>query len=393
MKRVFLLDVYEKHVNGFSTYKKAIQTCLGKYPVELYQIIENSPVQEVKIDKKGKIIRFHIPYIPDINPCQYYYFVIYSLLKQYIQDSQENIFMLNYSPAYRVLKTLKECFHMSKTIYIIHDFIWAHYVLGDIEKFKKVIHENQHEKNLEYIQKAYEDNRKAFAISDKIVCLSQDTLYLLKSFYQIPLAKISFIPNGLRDFYKGKQFVHMNNNRKKILAVGRVTKQKGMLDLLYCFKEVINRYPDCQLIIAGHIKEESLCILDAYIKEHICFLGEINKTELYDLYTKVDIGVIPSYYEQCSYVGIEMKMFGLPIVASDAFGLRNMFNEENALIASIDRENEKVFQHHLSESIVQMLTCLPDKLLQYRQKSRESFLNGYRIKNMQHKYWKLINNL
>ena len=48
----------------------------------------------------------------------------------------------------------------------------------------------------------------------------------------------------------------------------------------------------------------------------ITFTGKLNKEDLYKLYQIADIGVLPSFHEQCSYVAIEMMMYGIPLVAS-----------------------------------------------------------------------------
>lgn len=45
-----------------------------------------------------------------------------------------------------------------------------------------------------------------------------------------------------------------------------------------------------------------------------------------ELYQISDIGVLPSFVEQCSYVGIEMMMFGLPIVGTTGTGLSEMID-------------------------------------------------------------------
>ena len=51
-----------------------------------------------------------------------------------------------------------------------------------------------------------------------------------------------------------------------------------------------------------------------------------------ELYTTNTIGVIPSLHEQCSYVAIEMSMFGMPMIVSDVDALSEMFEDEvNAL--------------------------------------------------------------
>lgn len=391
MKRIYLLDTHESCMTGFSTYKKELLNCLGEYShISLYQIIENYPTGEFMIQEKDGIVRF---YFPKINSYRYKYFIIGSILKQYIPNACDVIFMLNYSPAYRVLAMLKDFFPASKIIYIIHDFIWANFVLGDVNVFKDIIQKEMQHNYSDIIYKAYEDNLQAFSLSDKIVCLSKDTYDLLLSFYKLPLSKISLIYNGLRDEAEtGISHIRNEGTRKIILSVGRVNKQKGMLDLLCCFQKVVNRFPDCQLVIAGHIQQKTMNLLNEQTRKNIHFLGQIGCEELYQWYRTADIGIIPSYYEQCSYVGIEMKMFGLPIIASDGFGVRSMFNQNNALIAYIDRENGR-FQQNLSDCIIKMLT-FPKKVLSlYAKKSRDSYLACYHIIGMQRKYLNLIENI
>ena len=75
--------------------------------------------------------------------------------------------------------------------------------------------------------------------------------------------------------------------------------------------------------------------ISADYRKNITILGVVSKDCLYGWYRAADAGIVPSYYEQCSYSGIEMKMFGLPIVASSGFGVRRMFTPENSIVADI----------------------------------------------------------
>ena len=59
----------------------------------------------------------------------------------------------------------------------------------------------------------------------------------------------------------------------------------------------------------------------------ITFTGKLNKEDLYKLYQIADIGVLPSFHEQCSYVAIEMMMYGIPLVASTSTGLSEMIED------------------------------------------------------------------
>ena len=61
-------------------------------------------------------------------------------------------------------------------------------------------------------------------------------------------------------------------------------------------------------------------------------LGFKSQSELHDLYSIADLGLFPSRHEQCSYTGIEFLMHGIPVIATSAYGVRDMFNSKNAII-------------------------------------------------------------
>lgn len=72
-----------------------------------------------------------------------------------------------------------------------------------------------------------------------------------------------------------------------------------------------------------------------YADVAVHFTGSIPFEELKDYYRTCDAGVIASLQEQCSYVAIEMAMFGLPVITTAVDGLDEMFiHGENALKVS-----------------------------------------------------------
>ena len=112
-----------------------------------------------------------------------------------------------------------------------------------------------------------------------------------------------------------------------ILFVGRLDAIKGLDYLISAFNQVLETQPQCHLIIAGSGS------YDAYLKEcgnnwmFIHFTGLLSKEDLYNLYSIADIGVMPSFHEQCSYVAIEMMMHGIPLIASTTTGLNEMVED------------------------------------------------------------------
>ena len=50
----------------------------------------------------------------------------------------------------------------------------------------------------------------------------------------------------------------------------------------------------------------------------------------------VDVGIVPSFVEQCSYTAIEMMCFGLPLIVSDVEGLKEIVPGNCGLKIKVD---------------------------------------------------------
>ena len=111
---------------------------------------------------------------------------------------------------------------------------------------------------------------------------------------------------------------------KIILFTGRLHAVKGIGYLIRAFRRVLKIIPDCRLIIAGHGQFKDYLPECEDIWMQTTWTGRVNKDKLYELYSIADIGVMPSFHEQCSYVAIEMMMHGIPIIGSTSTGLKEM---------------------------------------------------------------------
>lgn len=179
--------------------------------------------------------------------------------------------------------------------------------------------------------KVYHQEKRIYELADKIICLSPDTYNILKSIYKVPEVKISLIPNGLR-FQKKANLLNKNDGNdirtqknidvdiKILLFIGHPTAQKGIFEVIHAMKMVLNEFPKTKLAIIGDGNETSMKEIvnaSSQIAASIIITGQLNRAELVVWLTIADVGIISSYYEQCSYTAIEMMMSGLPIVASD----------------------------------------------------------------------------
>ena len=127
----------------------------------------------------------------------------------------------------------------------------------------------------------------------------------------------------------------------------------------------------------------------------VIYTGFIKQSEIVDWYRAADIGILPSYSEQCSYSGIEMLMLGMLIISTDGQGLTDMFHDnENALIAKIgNRKDDKEFVSSLTETILKALSLPQEKIDELSNGAKQYALKKYSLSLMRDKYLALIEKL
>jgi glycosyltransferase involved in cell wall biosynthesis len=243
-----------------------------------------------------------------------------------------------------------------------------------------------------------------YKIVDRVITLSQNTCRLLIDTYKINSEKIAFISNGIDDFRKIisieeksliKSKLLLNEHEKIILFVGRTHFAKGVYSLIKSFEKVLVCYPNCRLVFVGAVLDFSkISYYTKNISSKIIFTGQLTKEELNNWYQIADIGVLPSYSEQCSYTGMEMMMYQIPIIASDGFGVNEMFKDGiNAKVAKTgNRSNSEEFELNITNAILELLNS-EDLSQKLGKNARKIYENSYHIKYMQKGYRKLFEKL
>jgi len=251
------------------------------------------------------------------------------LLQLHIQDKKNLIFHLNYNQKGQLAEELKKVFDC-KIVVTVHYLSWCLKLSGNVTRFRKILASEvnvQLDDVTNTIEESYQLEKTLFEKADHIICLSENTRQILQDDYQIEPDKIAVIYNGLidrnsiSDKLKLRQKYHIPDVPVFLFA-GRLDDIKGLKYVLWAFKKMLKTQSNCHFIIAGN------GAFDIYMKEcediwmHVTWTGMIDRERLYDLYSIADIGVMPSFHEQCSYVAIEMMMHGVPLIASTTTGLK-----------------------------------------------------------------------
>ena len=113
-------------------------------------------------------------------------------------------------------------------------------------------------------------------------------------------------------------------------VVARLRREKGHILLLDAMVSVICEIPDVVLLVVGDGPDRNQLISKSHslgIGNHVCWLGEIEPSEVYELYGIMDVVAIPSLFEGFGLSAAEAMAAGLPVVASDVGGLREVIDD------------------------------------------------------------------
>jgi glycosyltransferase involved in cell wall biosynthesis len=167
----------------------------------------------------------------------------------------------------------------------------------------------------------------------KVVAVSEHTARNLMSYEKISQKKIMVIPNGIDgsafsislDKQKKRDELDITN-KGPIIGIGvRLSEQKGITYLLHAMPQIIKKFPDCTLVIAGRGPLEETLKKEAEsleIMNNIRFIGM--RLDIPELLKLFDVYVLPSLWEGLPMVLLEAMAAGCPVVATDVGGVASV---------------------------------------------------------------------
>lgn len=162
----------------------------------------------------------------------------------------------------------------------------------------------------------------------------------LKDFYKDKVnAKCIFIPNVL-DTLPNKSTKSTKHN---IISIGRLSKEKGQIDLIDVVKILKDKYKDIKLYLVGDGTEKEN--LSNYIKENkldknIELTGFLSKNDIELKLLDSKVFVTTSYTESFGLVVLEACSYKLPTVAFDsADGIKSLLSNGSGIL--VKKRNKK----------------------------------------------------
>jgi glycosyltransferase involved in cell wall biosynthesis len=136
------------------------------------------------------------------------------------------------------------------------------------------------------------------------------------------------IPNGLEADWFGPA-LHILRPEKEIryLFVGRMAREKGIENLAAAFPIVVERIPGARLQAAGDGPKREELIRSAEAggwRKNLDLLGLQMRGRIRETMHSADVFVLPSDFESFSYTLLEAMACGLPCIATDVGGNRDL---------------------------------------------------------------------
>lgn len=108
-----------------------------------------------------------------------------------------------------------------------------------------------------------------------------------------------------------------------LLFVGRLTRDKGIPELMKAFSQLVVRFPDLRLLLVGCFEGGDPLPFDTrrFLETHpnVIFAGAVRDTAPY--YATADVLVLPSHREGLPTVILEAQAAGIPVVGASATGI------------------------------------------------------------------------
>ena len=177
---------------------------------------------------------------------------------------------------------------------------------------------------------------------------------------------------GVVSFEDGKQY---------LLYVGRLTLVKGVHILIEAFREIHRKMPDVRLIITGSsffggaaktAYEESLVKLAEPVNDAILFTGYLPHEKLKYLYSRVDMIVLPSVWQDpCPLVVLEAMASGTCLLSSAVGGIPEVM-ESGKTGLLVEPSNVEALVDAACHALAD-----PESMAQMATLARQKIISGY----------------
>lgn len=140
-----------------------------------------------------------------------------------------------------------------------------------------------------------------------------------------------------------------DKNKINIIYVGRISEEKGVINLLHAINSLKQEYNDLYLYVVGDGNQRKECenYVEKKLMDNVCFLG--NQYNPYKYMVSADLLVLPSLTESFGLVLLEAMTLGIPVLATNTVGARDIIknNKYGYIVENSTNGLKKGIKHFL----------------------------------------------
>ncbi|GAB2770324.1 hypothetical protein GCM10010465_15160 [Actinomadura fibrosa] len=186
---------------------------------------------------------------------------------------------------------------------------------------------------------------------DFVISVSRECQNDFQKIFNFPDEKIDTVEIGVEDQdisgdIHDLDFLHDNN--KIITHIGGYVPEKNHQRLVNIFKQIIDEYPNAQLLLIGKGKLEETVrqeVMRLNLENKIHFLGYRN--DVLEILSHSDAFVLPSLIEGLPGVILEAMYCNTPVIAYNVGGIKEVVKHDTGWL--VEKNNEETFINSLRE--------------------------------------------
>ena len=197
--------------------------------------------------------------------------------------------------------------------------------------------------------------RNVAATADLFITMTDRAKNYLSSLGVPEEKQVTVYPSVDISLFQG--FKQHDDKKCRILFVGRLTREKGLHELLSAFKRVHTQFPHTELVICGRGEMEK-DVRQLAQNTPIVYKGFLDNRDLPSIFRSVNLFCLPSrnrtlgpvtiWEEQFGFVFVEAMAAGLPIVTTDNGAIPEVVGKNNLIARQNDVDD-------LTQKLVQLI--------------------------------------
>lgn len=175
--------------------------------------------------------------------------------------------------------------------------------------------------------------REGLARAQRVLCVSDYGARCVQAACAVPASRLRVVRNALPALPRGRR-PRRRRAGPVVLSLGRVTAQKDPLLLLEAARRVVEADPRVHFVLAGGgdlLPQAIEASATLGLSRHVHFTGFLHGREVERAYAEADLFVMPSVSEPFGLVALEAAARGLPVVLSQAAGVREVLPSARAV--------------------------------------------------------------